>query len=140
VHGHPVSSLESVRLFLSGLKTAGLGRKILWGKDLAARYSVFKELFLTAFAGAIMHEFEVGRKVRCHTGGLWKTVGGPRPRPLFSGLGKWDRPVYPRFLAGFQIQFREWLNGPLWEDCSLSVFDSRPNELLDRFRFDGRQA
>jgi hypothetical protein len=75
VHRHPVSSLESVRLFLSGLKTAGLGRKILWGKDLAARYSVFKEPFLTAFAGAILSEFEMRRKVRCHTGELWKTVG-----------------------------------------------------------------
>ena len=47
----PVSPLESVRLFLSGLKTAGEGCKILWGEDLAKRYSVFKELFLTAFAG-----------------------------------------------------------------------------------------
>jgi len=38
------------------------------------RYSVFKELFVTACAGAMMNEFEVGRKVRCHRGGLWKTV------------------------------------------------------------------
>jgi len=76
VHRHPVSPLESVTLFLSRLKTAGLGRKILWGKDLAKRYSVFKEPFLTAIAGAIMNEFEMRRKVRCHTGGLWKTVGG----------------------------------------------------------------
>jgi hypothetical protein len=44
----------------------------MWGKDLAARYSVFKELFVTAFAGAILNEFEMRRKVRCHKGGLWK--------------------------------------------------------------------
>ena len=42
------------------------------GKDLAARYSVFNELVLTAFAGAILNEFEVRRKVRCHRVGLWK--------------------------------------------------------------------
>jgi hypothetical protein len=84
VHGHPVSSLESVRLFLSGLKTAGVGRKILWEKDLAARYSVFKELSLTAFAGAILNEIEMRRKVRCHKG-LWKTLEGQRPR-LFPDL------------------------------------------------------
>jgi hypothetical protein len=48
---HPVSYLESVKPFLSRLKTAGLVRKILWGKDLAAQYSVFNELFLTASAG-----------------------------------------------------------------------------------------
>lgn len=71
---HPVSYLESVKLFLSGLKTAGPSRKILWGKDLAARYSVFNELFLTASAGAIMNEFEMRRKVRCHRGNLWKAV------------------------------------------------------------------
>ena len=62
MYRHPVSPLESVKLFLSGLKTAGVGRKILWGKDLAERYSVFKELFLTAFAGAIMNESEMNRK------------------------------------------------------------------------------
>jgi hypothetical protein len=78
VHRHPVSPLESVRRFLSRLKTAGLGRKIFWEKDLARRYSVFKELFLTAFAGAIMNEFEMRRKVRCHKGGLWKIPGSPR--------------------------------------------------------------
>jgi hypothetical protein len=55
-----------VKLFLSGLKTAGLGRKILWGKDLAARYSVFNELFLTSSAGAMMNELFLRRKVRCH--------------------------------------------------------------------------
>ena len=38
------------------------------------RYSVFKELFLTALGGTIMNEFEMGRKVRCHMG-LWKTLG-----------------------------------------------------------------
>jgi hypothetical protein len=53
--------LESVRRFLSGLKTAGLGRKILLEKDLAKRYSDFKELFLAAFAGAMMNEFEMIR-------------------------------------------------------------------------------
>ncbi len=47
---HSVSYLESVTRFLSRLKTAGLGRKILWRKDLATRYSVFKELSLTACA------------------------------------------------------------------------------------------
>jgi hypothetical protein len=70
MHWHPVSPLESVKLFLSGLKTAGDGRNILWGKDLAKRYSVFKELFLTAFAGAMMNEIEIGRKVRCHNGAV----------------------------------------------------------------------
>ena len=85
MHRHPVSPLESVRLFLSRLKTAGLGRKILWGKDLAERYSVFKELFLTAFAGAIMHDFEMRRKVRCHTGGLWKYVGVRAASAFVSG-------------------------------------------------------
>jgi hypothetical protein len=43
------------------LKNAGLGRKILLGKDLAERHSDFKELFLTAFAGAMMNEFEMIR-------------------------------------------------------------------------------
>jgi hypothetical protein len=37
-------------------------------------YSVFKELFLTACAGAIMNEFEMRRKVRCHRSGLWKSA------------------------------------------------------------------
>lgn len=55
-----------MRQFLSGLKTAGVGRKTLKGKGLAKRYSVFKELLVTAFAGAIMNEFEMRRKVRCH--------------------------------------------------------------------------
>jgi hypothetical protein len=76
MHRHPVSPLESVRLFLSGLKTTGAGRKILWGKDLAKRYSVFKELFLTSFAGAIMNEFEMRRKVRCHNGAVEIIVSG----------------------------------------------------------------
>jgi len=49
--------------------------KYCYGKDLAAGYSVFKELFLTAFARAMMNEFEVGRKVRCHKAGLWKIPG-----------------------------------------------------------------
>ena len=71
---HAVSYLESVRPFLSGLKTAGLGRKILWGKGLTARYSVFNELFLTASAGAIMKELFLRRKVRCHKVGLWRAV------------------------------------------------------------------
>jgi hypothetical protein len=31
---HPVSYLESVMRFLSRLKSAKLGRKILWGKGL----------------------------------------------------------------------------------------------------------
>jgi hypothetical protein len=70
VHGHPVSPLESVKRFLSRLKTAGVGRKILWGNDLAKRYSVFKELLLTAFAWAIVKEFEMRCKVRCHNGAV----------------------------------------------------------------------
>jgi hypothetical protein len=79
VHRHPVSPLESAKPFLSRLKTAGVGRKILWGKDLARRYSVFKEPFLTAFAGAIMNEFEMGRKLRCHKGAVenFLVIRGP---------------------------------------------------------------
>jgi hypothetical protein len=75
VRRHLVSPLESVRQFLSGLKTAGVGRKTLNGKDLARRYSVFKELLLTAFAGAIMNEFKMRRKVRCHNGAVEKFWG-----------------------------------------------------------------
>jgi hypothetical protein len=56
------------------------------GKNLALRYSVFKELFLAALAGAIMHEFEMMRKVRCHTCGLWKTVEVKAPSALVPGL------------------------------------------------------
>jgi hypothetical protein len=84
---HPVNSLESVMLFLSRLNTAGLGRKTLWGRDLTTRYSVFNELFLTASARAMMNEFEMRRKVRCHKSGLWKTVGGQKraPRGLAPG-------------------------------------------------------
>ena len=78
---HPVSYLESVKLFLSGLKTVGLGHKILRGKGLAARYSVFNEQFLTASAGAMMNEFEMRRKVRCHKAGLWKTLGKSKTWP-----------------------------------------------------------
>jgi hypothetical protein len=59
-----------VRQFLSGLKTAEVVRKTLKGKALAKRYSVFKELLVTAFAGAIMNEFEMRRKVRCHNGAV----------------------------------------------------------------------
>jgi hypothetical protein len=103
VHRHPVSPLESVKLFLSGLKTAGLGHKILWGKDLAERYSIFKELFLTAFAGAIMNESEMNRKVRCHTGGLWKTVGA-------------------KSLVGFCFWFQEMGNVPCPRFCSVPGF------------------
>ena len=88
MHGHPVSSLESVRLFLSGLKTAGLGGKILWGKGLAMGYSVFNELFLTASAGAILNEFEMARKVRCHRGGLWRILGDQGPRPVSPNNGE----------------------------------------------------
>src|SRR5712691_1546103 len=29
----------------------------------------------------MMNEFEMGRKVRCHTGGLWRTIGQSRARP-----------------------------------------------------------
>jgi hypothetical protein len=36
------------------------------------RYSVFNELFLTAFARAMMNRFEMGRKVRCHNGAVDK--------------------------------------------------------------------
>jgi hypothetical protein len=50
------------------------------GRTYAARYSVFKELFLAALAGAILNEFEMGRKVICHRCGLWKTLGGQRPQ------------------------------------------------------------
>jgi hypothetical protein len=84
VHRHPVSPLESVWLFLSELKTAGLVRKILWGKDLVERYSVFKELFLTAFAGAILNEFEMRRKVRCHMGAVEKFGERAMFDPAFS--------------------------------------------------------
>jgi hypothetical protein len=73
VPGHPVSYLESTMRFLSRLKPAGLGGKILSGKDLAMRYSVFNELFLTALARAMMNESEMGRNVRCHNGGLWNS-------------------------------------------------------------------
>jgi hypothetical protein len=61
-----------VKRFLSGLKTAGIGRKTLQGKGLAKRYSVFKEPLFTAFAGTIMNEFEMTRKVRCHNGAVEK--------------------------------------------------------------------
>jgi hypothetical protein len=71
---NPVSYLESVKIFLSGLKTAGPGRKTQWGKDLAARYSVFNEPFLTASARAMMKELFLRRKVRCHKDGLWKSA------------------------------------------------------------------
>jgi|ERR1700683_87718 hypothetical protein len=46
----------------------------MWGKDLALRYSVFKERFVTACAGTIMREFEIGRKVRCHNGAVEKVA------------------------------------------------------------------
>src|SRR5580704_13366342 len=84
---HPVSHLESVTLFLSRLKTSRLGRKILWENDLATRYSVFKERFLTAFAGTMMDEFEGRRKVRCHKGVLWKTFWGVEGPAASDSLG-----------------------------------------------------
>ena len=82
-------------LFLSGLKIAGLGCKILWGKDLATRYSVFNELFLTAFGGAMMNEFEMRRKVRCHNGAVedsWERFVVQRsrnPERCVSHLERW---------------------------------------------------
>jgi hypothetical protein len=77
--------LESVKLFLSGLKTVVSGRKILWGKDLAKRHSVFKELLLTAFAGAMMNEFEMRRKVRCHNRAVEKIKPFARERVWRTG-------------------------------------------------------
>ena len=45
MHAPSVSYLESVIRFLSRLKPDRLGGKILLGKDLAMRYSVFNEPF-----------------------------------------------------------------------------------------------
>jgi hypothetical protein len=78
VHCNPVSSLESATIFLSRQKSSDFRGKIMWGKDLALRYSVFKERFVTACAGAIMREFEIGRKVRCHKWGCGKRCGSVR--------------------------------------------------------------
>jgi hypothetical protein len=64
-----------VKQFLSGLKTAGFGRKTLKANGLAKQYSVFKELVVTAFAGAMMNEFEMRCKVRCHNGAVEKFAG-----------------------------------------------------------------
>jgi hypothetical protein len=58
--------------FLSRQKSPDFRGKIMWGMDLALRYSVFKERFVTACAGTIMREFEIGRKVRCHNGAVEK--------------------------------------------------------------------
>jgi hypothetical protein len=99
VHRHPVSSLESVRLFLSGLKTDGVDGKILWGKDLARRYSVFKELFLTAFAGAILNEFEMRRKVRCHIGAVEKLCGGVSVPLKCADRRDWPIPAHLEILV-----------------------------------------
>jgi hypothetical protein len=82
-----------VRLFLSGLKTAGFGGKILWGRDLATRYSVFNELFLTASAGAMMKEFEMGRKVRCHRRAVENC--GKSKSPPFLCRGRRDKDGAP---------------------------------------------
>ena len=95
-----------MRLFLSGLKTAGLGGKILWGKGLATRYSVFNELFLTACAGAMMNEFEMGCKVRCHRGRLWKIVGVEIHKAVESSLfrvRKTGRTLYRDKITDFRI-------------------------------------
>ena len=80
MHARPVSYLESVIRFLSRLKPDRLGGNILLDKDLAVSYSVFNEPFPTASAGAIMNEFEMRRKVRYHSGGLWRTVGGQKAK------------------------------------------------------------
>jgi hypothetical protein len=79
-----------VRRFLSGLKAAEVGRKTLKGKGLAKRYLVFKELLFTAFAGAIMNEFEMRRKVRCHTETVdffWERAGS-QPRLCWEGWAR----------------------------------------------------
>ena len=96
MHWHPVSSLESVTRFLSRLKTSGPSRKIFSGKDLATRYSVFNELFLTAFAGAILNEFEMKRKVRCHNGPVEKNAA-----LIIERRGRRARRIMLRVLAHF---------------------------------------
>jgi len=60
------------------------------------RYSVFKELFPTASAGTIMNEFEMRRKVRCHSGGLWKI---DRSKSPVSAKGAEARTGQPRLVS-----------------------------------------
>ncbi len=72
---HPVSHLESARRFLPGLKSAGFSSQNIVGEGLIRRsVQVVNELFLTACAGAMMSEFGMRRKVRCHNGSVEKSA------------------------------------------------------------------
>ena len=75
MHRNPLNSLESAMGFLYRQKSPDFRGKIMWGKDLTLRYSVFKERFVTACAGAIMREFRMGRRSDV-TMGLWKNYRG----------------------------------------------------------------
>jgi len=54
------------------------------------------------------------RKVGCHTGGLWKTVGGQSPRPLLL-LAKERRNVPSRI-----VLFWVWISCVFWSEIHRS--------------------
>ncbi len=99
MHWHAVSSLESVTRFLSRLKSAGLGRKILWGKELVSSVFSFQRAVSYCLcrsnderiwdeAQGQMSQWACGKNAALLDGPHHRVAGGIVLRVCFSSVGK----------------------------------------------------